>query len=401
MSLITEVTWLNGLLELMRWAQLALLALWHGLGWSGDLYGQPAWPWAQRLSGDNLLLDLPQARRLAWSLLAAAASVLLLGLALLWRRRRGVCLLLALALPLFAPWPDAHVLWVPASPTSFHQAPGPARAESLLQAQRLYAQHCEACHAPDGSGEGRLAPTLAGWPPHFAGPLLWRRSDGDLLWSVLQGRHNRQGQLLMPAFAGVLTEAQAWALIDYLKLLGAGQARRLSGYWPNPVAIPDFALRCGAQPPRRLSRWAGQRLRLVAWAPGQPLPVEDPRLNTVLLTPPGQAAPHSGGFGDADVDCVAQGPEAWAALALLTGETPDRLAGYQWLSDRQGWARAQSTPGAGAWSDADLLCRTGGDALQAGASSASVAATAADGLGSLIARMDAEPVRFVKGGFVH
>jgi len=54
-------------------------------------------------------------------------------------------------------------------------------------------------------------------------------------------------------------------------------------------------------------------------------------------------------------------------------------------------------PGKGAWSDDDLLCRTDQPARAA----PGPIPLPPDGLGALIARMDAEPVRFVKGGFVH
>ncbi|MPT04196.1 MAG: cytochrome c, partial [Delftia sp.] len=68
----------------------------------------------------------------------------------------------------------------------------------------------------------------------------------------------------------------------------------------------------------------------------------------------------------------------------------------QWLGDRSGWLRALSRPGAQGWSEDDLVCRT-----DTTAKATSGAGAVADGLGALIARMDAEPVRFIKGGFVH
>jgi hypothetical protein len=57
-------------------AQLQLLRVLDALGLVAQAHGQPAWPWAQRLSGENLLIDLGQARRLGLTvvLLAAACS---------------------------------------------------------------------------------------------------------------------------------------------------------------------------------------------------------------------------------------------------------------------------------------------------------------------------------------
>jgi hypothetical protein len=91
---------------------------------------------------------------------------------------------------------------------------------------------------------------------------------------------------------------------------------------------------------------------------------------------------------------VADSAAAWEALALIAGT--DRLAGTQLIADRDGWLRARGEPGKAGWSDDDLLCRS--ERLPASAKSST---PPADGLGALIARMDAEPVRFVKGGFIH
>jgi hypothetical protein len=147
-----------------------------------------------------------------------------------------------------------------------------------------------------------------------------------------------------------------------------------------------MAVRCGSQPPRLLASWRGQRVRIVA---GDAAPAEDPRLVTVLLVPPSSATvPAAAG-------CVAESAAAWEALALIAGT--DRLEGTQLIADRDGWLRARGEPGKAGWSDDDLLCRS----ELAPSASAKGSALPADGLGALIARMDAEPVRFVKGGFIH
>jgi hypothetical protein len=82
-------------------------------------------------------------------------------------------------------------------------------------------------------------------------------------------------------------------------------------------------------------------------------------------------------------------------LALIAGT--DRLAGTQLIADRDGWLRVRGEPGKAGWSDDDLVCRS----ERATAAPGQGAAFLTDGLGALIARMDAEPVRFVKGGFIH
>ena len=99
-----------------------------------------------------------------------------------------------------------------------------------------------------------------------------------------------------------------------------------------------------------------------------------------------------------DAEQRASRARAWQAMALLSGS--EQLQGMQWLGDRSGWLRALSRPGAQGWSEDDLVCRTDTAAKTTSGAGAGAGAVA-DGLGALIARMDAEPVRFIKGGFVH
>jgi mono/diheme cytochrome c family protein len=387
MNSTPEADWLNLLIGLLQGAQLQLLRMLDAIGLAQHVHGQPAWPWSHRLSGENLLIDLGQARSLAWTLVFVAVAVLALLLALFWRRPRFYLLALVPMLLIAAPWPQAHVVLVPATPTSFQASPTGFTAASIAKGRVLYEQNCVACHGADGRGEGALAASLAVWPPDLSGPLLWRRADGDLLWRILHGtRDAQQRRATMPGFGGKIDEAEAWALIDYMKALGAGQRLRVLGNWSQPIGLPDMAVRCGAQPPRSLASWRGQRVRIVA---GNATPAEDPRLVTVLLLPPSPTA------SSATADCVAQSAAAWEALALITGT--DHLAGTQLIADRDGWLRVRGEPGKAGWSDDDLVCRS----ERTPASAGQAAAAPADGLGALIARMDAEPVRLVKGGFIH
>lgn len=387
MNSTPEADWLNLLIGLLQGAQLQLLRMLDAIGLAQHVHGQPAWPWSHRLSGENLLIDLGQARSLAWTLVFVAVAVLALLLALFWRRPRFYLLALVPMLLIAAPWPQAHVVLVPATPTSFQASPTGFTAASIAKGRALYKQNCVACHGADGRGEGALAASLAVWPPDLSGPLLWRRADGDLLWRILHGtRDAQQRRATMPGFGGKIDEAEAWALIDYMKALGAGQRLRVLGNWSQPIGLPDMAVRCGAQPPRSLASWRGQRVRIVA---GNATPAEDPRLVTVLLLPPSPTA------SSATADCVAQSAAAWEALALITGT--DHLAGTQLIADRDGWLRVRGEPGKAGWSDDDLVCRS----ERTPASAGQAAAAPADGLGALIARMDAEPVRLVKGGFIH
>ena len=412
-----DAAWLNALIALLQSAQLAVLRALHAVGLADTVHGQPAWPWTRRFSGEYLLIDIGQARHLAITLVLLAGVVSLVLIAVFWRRRRWWVLAVVPLVLVLAPWPDARVVLVPAHPTSFHAPPAPLSVAGVERGRAVYAQQCVACHGDNGRGQGPLAADQPVWPPNLAGPLLWRRADGDLLWAVMHGTRDRTGRTTMRGHADRLTDADAWAALDFLRAQAAGEMLRASGSWMLPVALPDVAVRCGAAAPRALSSWRGQRVRVVAAASDNaPEPAraavqavrEDPRLVTVWLRgpnaadagpalPAGSAQPTAPAFPTAD-DCVADDARAWRTFALVAGT--QAMEGAQFLADRDGWLRARSQPGQAGWSEDDLVCRT--DAPPRAASpGATPGKPLADGLGALITLMDTEPVRFVKGGFVH
>lgn len=391
--------WLNALLRVLQEGQLALLDLWHALGWTGDVHGQPAWPWARRIAGETLLIDLGLARQLGLSLLAVAVALACVVVALCWRRRRMAWLGLGALALVAAPWPAPALLLTPAAPTSFHQSPTHFAADSIAEGARVYARHCVACHGDDGRGEGPLAGTLSQWPPTFLSPLLGRRAEGELFWHIVAGMHDAAGHETMPPFGQQLDDRQTWAVIDYLKTLSAGTGAALQGTWPVPLRLPEVAVRCGQAAPRALADWRGQqRVRVMAFD-GSPdaLPIDDPRFLTLLVTRDGRPL---ASVPDFRAGCVAATPAAWPAFAQMAGADPARLAGTTWLADRDGWLRALDAPGGSGWSDASLVCTAGQSATPAAGNTADHRA-APDGLTALLLRMDAEPVRFVQGGFVH
>jgi hypothetical protein len=178
-------------------------------------------------------------------------------------------------------------------------------------------------------------------------------------------------------------------VLDFLQAQAAGQTLMESGIWANPVRMPDGPVRCLRGNRATVRSLAGQRLRVAVPVAGAPALAEDPRLVTLQLTVPGTLdAP-------ADPECEMAGSAAATALSLVLGVPAGELPGYQALVDRQGWLRAVGKPGQAGWSEDDLVCRSGGKPEPGSA------APAADGLDGLIRRMDGEPVRLLRGGFVH
>ncbi|QNB08883.1 cytochrome c [Herbaspirillum frisingense] len=378
---------LNLMLQAMQGLQQGLLQVLAWLHLAPQLDGQPAWPFALRLSGEVMLIDRSVARALLLALAWLGGALLLLCLALFWRRRRWLLLALAVVLTWFAPWPDASLITTAATPTSFQSAPHASTAASIVRGEQLYRSQCLACHGADGRGNTPLALSLPVAPPNLSSGLLWRRFDGDLYWSLRHGK----GQ--MPGFAERTSVEERWALIDYMKANAAGVALRDTGSWPRPIALPDLAVGCRRSAVTHLRQWQGQRIRLVVGAAGaNDVPGEDPRLQSVLL---GAATGGSTGAVGA-IDCSSTDASALRAIAIVTGIAEERLPGTELIADRDGWLRARSS--GGAWSQSDMLCRSplAGAATPTGAGPAD-----ASGIDQLIAAMDAEPVRFIKGGFVH
>jgi mono/diheme cytochrome c family protein len=360
----------------------------HAFGVTGTVLGQAAWPFASRIATETLLIDRGLARQLAWSLACAVFVLLSLLLGALWRHGRWPVWALALVCALLAPWPPLALVLTDAAPTSFHRSPSTFDAESIARGLALYDTHCASCHGSDGRGEGPAAAALPVWPPTLSAGLLWKRAEGELLWHVLHGMTDRAGTATMPGFAATLDAADAWALLDGMKALSAGDAAQREASWPWPVRAPDIRLSCDDRAPGKLGEWRGQRVRIVAASASAPAPREDPRFVTVVL--------RRERAGAAD-DCDATGAAAWRAYASVAGVAENALAGTQFIVDRGGWLRALGRPGQSDWSADSLLCRS--EAAPTDAAPAPRAGT--DGLGALIARMDADPVRIDRLGLAH
>jgi mono/diheme cytochrome c family protein len=387
---------LDALLALVTTLEQRLLDGLHALGLAPLVHGQPAWPFDVRVSVAMLTLDPSHARRVGIVLLLLAAALLALLLAALLRwplaARKSSALALGVGTAMLAgavwAWPSPALLWAPAVPTSFHRLPTQMEPLAALQGQRLYERHCAACHGANGDGDGPRAAAGPRWPPTLNRSLLWRRSDGELFWHIRHGMADEQGRLTMPALPGALPDDAVWALLGWLQLHAAGQQLARAGEWQLPLAAPALDVRCDGGAPRRLREMQGQRLRIVALAPQQPALREDPRFQTVTLS----TAPR------AQEGCQAVSDAAWQAYALVAGVPEQALAGTEFLVDRGGWLRARRKPDDAPWSDAMLVCK-GSDA--ASGLMPALEVPQADGLDRLLARMDAEPVRPVRGGRLH
>ena len=119
----------------------------------------------------------------------------------------------------------------------------------------LFAQHCSACHQPDGSGTVGLAPTLKG--PHWQ--VLARAPEylPRVILKGLSGRIDVAGQSFvgsMPGFAAQLDDAQVLAIVAHVHELQQRPAGTLS--------LQDVVrLRQQAGTPPQTRQWRQQLLQ--------------------------------------------------------------------------------------------------------------------------------------------
>ncbi len=175
------------------------------------MHAQPTWPFPWR--PDAAALDDPDLRAeiitgTAW----CALAILALATALRWR-----IALLAVPFALWLGLPHLSPLLVEAYPTSYRTEPSDPTPASRARGAVLYAQHCTACHGANGTGDGPQAANLPIPPADLTEPHLWEHLDGELFWWLTAGMRAPDGSLAMPGFAAALSEADRWAVIDYIR----------------------------------------------------------------------------------------------------------------------------------------------------------------------------------------
>jgi caa(3)-type oxidase subunit IV len=81
-----------------------------------------------------------------------------------------------------------------------------------------YASVCASCHGAGGAGDGVAAPALNPPPANFTDPAFWAaRSDDQVAQAILQGGAAMGLSAAMPAWSAMFDDAQATAMVKYLK----------------------------------------------------------------------------------------------------------------------------------------------------------------------------------------
>ncbi len=306
----------------------------------------PIWPFTRQPSlelvydsfGRILLL-----RTLAPSLIAGAlVAAGRFWRPILWPALAAFVVTLVFVVPNLVP-----LLTVDAYPTTFVTSPTEFADSSIMHGARLFAANCTACHGADARGDGPAAKSLPVPPVDLTAPHFWGHTEGDLFWYISHGIDAPSGAPAMPAFGGVLSSGDIWALIDFLKAHNAGYSMRTTGRWAQPIPLPQFDAVCADGSAIELDDLRGRVVHIVAASESVALPPGPAGIDvaTIVLARDRSVKP----VGSA---CVTVEQGTWDAFAVLLGMAPDALAGTQALADQNGWLRARWRPGdPGDWSD--------------------------------------------------
>ncbi len=300
---------------------------------------QPVWPFAWRPSLSAFYV--PELRNeVTLALVAVGAAVIIAGIGVVLRKVRWPALVVA-AITLALAIPHLDLLFVAAYPTSFFTSPTEFAATAIVHGARMFASNCVACHGAEGHGDGPAAKSLPLPPADLTASHFWAHNDGELYWYISHGITAPDGATAMPGFAGTLSSEAIWDLIDYLRAHSAGDAMHRTRSWPQPTPMPQFDAQCANGRVIDLDDLRGHALRIIAVSDDEPIKPSSPGdvdATTILVTRTIATEPTGAA-------CIASEPQAWTALAIIVGLSPDSLAGTQLLVDQNAWLRAKWRPG--------------------------------------------------------
>jgi mono/diheme cytochrome c family protein len=114
--------------------------------------------------------------------------------------------------------------WKPRTAAAWRSA-DPANAEQVQAGQAVYAQHCAVCHGANLEGQPNWKQTLPTGglpaPPHDETGHTWHHADA-LLFKIVKldgqsGVADPSFKSNMPAFQNVLSNAEIWAVLAFIK----------------------------------------------------------------------------------------------------------------------------------------------------------------------------------------
>jgi mono/diheme cytochrome c family protein len=121
--------------------------------------------------------------------------------------------------------------------------------EQASKGMNLYRDNCMSCHGVDGRGTGPLAKSLKHPPADLTNNFHTAAGKGDqyLFWRISEGGTAEPFASMgsaMPAFKGVLSEAERWSTLSYIHQVFH---RGFKGNGQAPVGMPGMPGMSGGQ----------------------------------------------------------------------------------------------------------------------------------------------------------
>jgi mono/diheme cytochrome c family protein len=130
------------------------------------------------------------------------------------RNKRNIsCCFFLLMLLLLAPFAQAQSKWNTPQEANNLKNPYANNTSVLKDAKVLYMANCAPCHGAKGKGDGAAAVALNPKPADHSSDAVQKETDGALFWKISEG-HNP-----MPQYKQTFSEAQRWALVNYIRTL--------------------------------------------------------------------------------------------------------------------------------------------------------------------------------------
>jgi mono/diheme cytochrome c family protein len=99
-------------------------------------------------------------------------------------------------------------------PAEFAGKTNPLSADAATDGAVLFKTNCEACHGPQGHGDGPAGAALDPAPKNLA-ELQARAGDDYLFWRINSGK---EGTSMVP-WKGILTDEQIWQVVSFIRTL--------------------------------------------------------------------------------------------------------------------------------------------------------------------------------------
>jgi putative copper export protein/mono/diheme cytochrome c family protein len=295
-----------------------------------SIHAEPVWPFTVEPSLVTVREDAEFRDEVVRALLALMGAAAIIGVGIIWRRRRVFALsAVGVAAVLTAKAvPHLDLLFVPATATTYYRSPTSFATNSILAGAALYPKNCASCHGTEGHGDGPAAKGLPVPPADLTAPHLWDHADGELFGWIAHGMEAPEGGLAMPGFSPGLSDDDIWALIDFIRAHNAGSTYAATGAWSPPVQAPSFQVTCAGHDPADLANWRGSVVRLVfGGTPPQPQ-------HGVATVRVGAEDSDAGAGG-----CRADDEALRNAYSVVTGLNPAELEGAEVIIDANGWLR--------------------------------------------------------------